>query len=134
MSTSATPSAGDTVSHVTTITTEDVEAFVDGTGDTNPLHTDADYASDTRFDEPISHGMLVAGTIGAALQKLPGVVVWLEQSLSFEQPVYHGDTVEVTCTLTRIEESGKCLIDAVVERPETDDIVIRGDGVILLDT
>ena len=64
-------SIGDEAEVLHTITSKDVDSFVDLTGDTNPLHTDEDYAASTLFRKPVVHGMLPAcfistmiGTIG----------------------------------------------------------------------
>ncbi|WOD07360.1 MaoC/PaaZ C-terminal domain-containing protein [Marinomonas sp. GJ51-6] len=54
------------------VTQADVQAFADVTGDTNPVHLDAEYAATTSFGQPIAHGMLTAGFISAAIgTKLP---------------------------------------------------------------
>ena len=44
---------GTTVSFEKTVTTEDIAKFTEVSGDTNPLHSDPDYAARTRFKEPI---------------------------------------------------------------------------------
>ncbi|EEF23361.1 hypothetical protein RCOM_2017100, partial [Ricinus communis] len=65
-----------------TVGEADIQAFADVTGDTNPVHLDANYAATTSFGERIAHGMLSAGYISAALgTTLPGPgAVYLSQS------------------------------------------------------
>jgi acyl dehydratase len=46
----------------------DVVAFADLLGDNNPVHLDAEYAKKTRWGQPIAHGMLSAGLIGAQMR------------------------------------------------------------------
>src|SRR5690606_32310943 len=58
---------GTTASYTATVTQEAIASFGQVTGDTNPLHTDADYATRTRFKQPIAHGMFGAGAISAAI-------------------------------------------------------------------
>ena len=90
---------GDRVSFSKTVSTADVDAFARATGDTNRLHLDAGYAANTRFGGPIVHGGLLVGVIGAALARLPGIVVYLSQEASFDRPLGVGDRVRVTCTV-----------------------------------
>ena len=80
---------------VKTITAADIQQFAVLTGDGNPLHTDGDFAKETRFGEPIAQGMLSASVISACLgSRLPGPgTVYLSQDLKFLRPVKIGDTV-----------------------------------------
>ena len=86
------------------VTEQDVQTFAQVTGDTNPVHLDADYAATTSFEKPIAHGMLTAGFISAAIgTKLPGPgCIYLEQSLKFRAPVFFGATVTTTVTVKEL--------------------------------
>jgi acyl dehydratase len=125
------PSVGDEVTYTKTISAADVEAFAEATGDHNPLHTTPEYAQQTRFEQPIAHGFLVSGVISAALACLPGVVVYVNQNLSFSAPVFVGDGVTATCTL--IEEVGSQMytVETTVSTDGND--VVTGTATILLD-
>jgi len=74
---------------------DDINSFARVTGETNPVHTDPDFAQGTRLGGRIAHGMLAAGLIPAALgTQLPGPgCIYLSQSVSFVRPVRIGDTV-----------------------------------------
>ncbi|MCO4785764.1 MaoC family dehydratase [Marinomonas atlantica] len=89
-----------------TVSEQDVQTFAQVTGDTNPVHLDADYAATTSFEKPIAHGMLTAGFISAAIgTKLPGPgCIYLEQSLKFRAPVFIGATVTTTVTVKELNE------------------------------
>ena len=66
-------SVGQTASFGKTITEADIVLFAAVTGDTNPMHLNADYAKGTVFGERIAHGMLAAGLITKVLgTQLPG--------------------------------------------------------------
>ena len=55
------------------VTPEDLEKFVDLTGDDNRLHVDASYAARTSFKKPVAHGMLGASFISTIIgTRLPG--------------------------------------------------------------
>ncbi len=85
-----------------TVTDADIVKYAEISGDTNPVHLDADYAAATMFKERIAHGMLTAGYISAVFgTKLPGPgSIYVNQSLKFKAPVKIGDTVTATVTVT----------------------------------
>jgi 3-hydroxybutyryl-CoA dehydratase len=84
------------------VTEADIIKYAAISGDTNPVHLDADYAAATMFKERIAHGMLTAGFISAVFgTKLPGPgSIYVNQSLKFRAPVKIGDTVTATVTVT----------------------------------
>lgn len=81
-----------------TVTESDIVLFAAVTGDTNPMHLNAEYAKNTIFGERIAHGMLAAGLITKVLgTQLPGPgTIYLSQSLKFRAPVRIGQTVTAT--------------------------------------
>jgi len=78
-----------------TITEADIEIYASVSGDTNPIHLNADYAAGTIFKDRIAHGMLTASFISAVFgTRLPGHgAIYVSQSLKFRAPVKIGDTV-----------------------------------------
>jgi len=75
-----------------TITDADVMSFAGISGDTNPIHLNHEFASET--------ASLISTVIGT---KLPGPgCVYVGQNLRFKAPVKVGDTVTATCTVTRL--------------------------------
>ena len=77
------------------VTEQDILTFATVTGDKNPVHLDAVYASKTMFKERIAHGMLTAGYISAVFgMELPGPgAIYVSQTLNFRGPVRIGDRV-----------------------------------------
>lgn len=88
---------GDVETLVHTITKEDIQKFVDLTGDDNRLHVDEKFASTTHFKKPVVHGMLGASFISTIIgTKLPGDgALWFSQSLEFLLPVRIGDVLTI---------------------------------------
>lgn len=80
-----------------TITEEDVRTYAALTGDDNPIHIDADYASGTRFGQTIVHGTFLLGIISKALGRdFPGPgSVAVSISCRFLRPVPVGSTISV---------------------------------------
>lgn len=89
---------GQTASFGKTVTEADIVLFAAVTGDTNPMHLNAEYAKGTIFGERIAHGMLAAGLITKVLgTQLPGPgTIYLSQTLKFRAPVRIGQTVTAT--------------------------------------
>jgi 3-oxoacyl-[acyl-carrier protein] reductase len=88
---------------VHTITQQDIEKFVDLTGDDNKLHVDKDFAAKTSFKKPVVHGMIGASFISTIIgTKLPGDgALWFSQTLEFLLPVRIGDMITVSAIVVK---------------------------------
>ncbi|WP_088345219.1 MULTISPECIES: MaoC family dehydratase [Rhodomicrobium] len=90
--------------YVRRVSEEDIIAFAELTGDTNPIHLDEAYAAGTMFKTRIAHGALTAGYISTILGTLlpgPGAI-YISQSLNFRAPVHIGDEVTATARITEL--------------------------------
>jgi 3-hydroxybutyryl-CoA dehydratase len=118
------------------VTQQDINTFADVTGDHNPLHSNEEYAAQTRFKQPIAHGMFGAGVISAALgtRLAPeSVVVYLGQNLRFRAPVLAGDTITATCTVTTVEvEKSRLSLQTTVTNQDGVEVII-GDAQVMID-
>lgn len=96
---------GQTASFSKTITEADILMFAAVSGDTNPVHIDAEAAAASMFKERIAHGMLSASLISTVLgTKLPGPgTIYLGQSLKFRAPVRIGETVTARVTVAALD-------------------------------
>ncbi|MFC7046237.1 MaoC family dehydratase [Halobacteriaceae archaeon GCM10025711] len=126
------PPITDQTRHTQTITADEIEQFAALSGDENPVHLDESAAADTRFGERIAHGILVAGSISAALAKIEGTVIYLDQDLSFERPVYVGDDVTAVCELEADLGGGRYRYATTVVNQDGD-VVIDGSAVVLVE-
>ena len=117
---------GGQASTAKTISESDVYLFAGITGDHNPAHVNEVYASQTRFGRRIAHGILSAGLISAVLaMKLPGPgTIYLGQELKFVRPVYFGDTITATCTVSEL------LPEKNIARLET--VCTNQDGAVVI--
>ncbi|XP_071504672.1 (R)-specific enoyl-CoA hydratase-like [Diadema antillarum] len=123
---------GDSASTSKTFGEDEVGAFAEISGDTNPLHIDAQYAAATRYGQRVVHGVLLTGLASSVLgTKLPGhgtVVVSL--SCEFPKPAFIGEEITAEATVTEIRSLlVNCAITCRV--PERDEIVMKGAATLL---
>ncbi|WP_049929097.1 CBS domain-containing protein [Halopiger goleimassiliensis] len=128
----STVSVGDVARFTKTISSDDVEAFAEVTGDTNRVHLDDAYAAETRFGERIVHGVLANGIVSAALARLPGLTIYLSQESSFLAPLSIGDRVTAVCEVSEDLGGSRYRIDTTVS-DENETVVLEGDAVVLID-
>ncbi|MBZ6496481.1 MaoC family dehydratase [Natrinema longum] len=126
-------SVGDTVTFEKVLSDQDVRAFAAVSGDTNRLHLDEEFASDTRFGERIVHGTLVSGLISSALARLPGLTIYLSQDLEFSGPVGIGDRVSARVEIVEDLGNDQYRLETVVRDEDDDVTVIDGEAVVLID-
>lgn len=126
-------SVGQSAQLVRTVGEADIIAFAQVTGDTNPVHLDADYAATTSFGQRIAHGMLSAGYISAVLgTTLPGPgAIYLSQALKFKRPVKIGDEVTAEVTVTEINEA-KAQVTLATVCKVNGKAVVDGEAVVMV--
>jgi len=109
-------SVGQTAEMTHVVGEQDLVAFAEVSGDTNPVHLDEAYAATTPFGGRIAHGMLSAAYVSAVLgTKLPGPgAIYLSQQMRFRRPVRIGDEVTAKVTITALEEKrGQVTLETV---------------------
>ena len=123
-------------SQTKTITAADIDTFADLSGDHNPVHMDEEYGKKTVFGGRIAHGVISLGLLSAAMAQLPGLPIFMSQSIRFLKPVRIGDTITanaevidmrpdkgiVTLTNTCTNQKGEVVIEGeakcrLFERP-----------------
>jgi acyl dehydratase len=92
-----------------TITEADIVNFAGVSGDYNPIHTDADFASKTPFGQRIAHGMLgLSAATGQAyalgfMERT--VIAFMGLEWKFRAPVLIGDTITVNIEVTEKKDA-----------------------------
>jgi 3-hydroxybutyryl-CoA dehydratase len=126
-------SPGMSESYTRTVNDADIQQFAEVSGDTNPAHLDAEFAATTRFKKRIAHGMLSASYISTLIgTKLPGPgCLYISQTLKFRAPVYIGDEVTATISITDLNaRRGYVTFSTICSVGDTE--VIRGEAMILV--
>ncbi|WP_169544510.1 MaoC family dehydratase [Sneathiella aquimaris] len=124
-------SVGMQAQYAKTVTEADIILFSGVSGDTNPVHLNAEFAAQTMFKERIAHGMLSASFLSTIFgTKLPGPgAIYMNQNLNFKAPVCIGDTVVAEVTLReingkRVSFDCKCSIG--------DTVVLDGEATLMV--
>ena len=111
---------------------DDVKAFAELSLDRNPIHLDEVYAEQSLFGKRIVHGFFVGSLISAVFGTvLPGEgAIYLHQEMNFRKPVYHGEEITATVTVTNIKKEKSILyFDTKCENGQGE-IVIDGNAVL----
>ena len=74
------------------ITKAKIIKFASIVGDFNPVHLNPEFAAQTRFGKPISHGMVGAGLIRSLI---PPNMRLREFEIKFKKPIYYDEKVSV---------------------------------------
>jgi acyl dehydratase/CBS domain-containing protein len=124
---------GDTVRFTKTLSEKDVEAFAEASGDTNRLHMDEEFAAKTRFGGRIAHGTLVVGIVSSALARLPGMIIYLSQDVSYLGPVPLGEEVTAECEVVENIGNNRFRLSTKVVRSDGE-AVIDGEAAVIADS
>ena len=86
------------------VTKDDVMAFVELSGDDNPMHTDAEFAQNTPIGQCVAHGLLVlsiATGLSARTGHLTGTALAFlgVENWRFNAPVFFGDSIRLRWTV-----------------------------------
>ena len=107
---------GDTFTVSRKFTEQDMITFADITRDYNPIHFDEDFVATKNLNGRICHGLLV----GSLLTEIGGQIGWLasEMNFRFKKPVYFGDTIECSLTITNIDARHRARADVIYRNQE----------------
>ena len=100
-----------------TVSESDVYLFAGITGDLSPNHVNAEFMKATPYGQRVAHGALIVGYMSAAsslavdrgLKVIEGMspVSLGYDRVRFLKPVFIGDTITVTYTVTRTDSAAR---------------------------
>ncbi|OQR92809.1 hypothetical protein ACHHYP_03184 [Achlya hypogyna] len=115
-----------------TFTPADVAAFATLTGDTNPLHLDADFCATTVFKRPVVHGILCSALFPTVFgATIPGCV-YVSQNLRFHKPIFVGDPLKIRIEVTEVKERVRLLTCATECFNADGEVAISGEAKVLI--
>ena len=115
---------GETFTVSRKFTEQDMITFADITRDYNPIHFDERFVRAKKLKGRICHGLLV----GSLLTEIGGQIGWLasEMNFRFKKPVYFGDTIECSLTITKIDGRNRARAE-VIYRNQDGTIVLEAE-------
>jgi phosphate acetyltransferase len=124
---------GDQASLVHIVGRDDIALFAAVSGDENPTHLDAKYASTDMFGHIVAHGMWTGALVSAVLgTKLPGPgTIYLGQDLKFLKPVSPGDTITATVTVKEKRPGKRIILLDTVCTNQKGDRVLSGIATVI---
>ena len=125
---------GDQFSTSRALTDEVIRKFADVSGDFNPIHLDEEFAKTTRFGKRIAHGMLSGAFISAVLgnEFRERKIVYLSQTMKFVAPVFIGDTVKATGTITNIRKDKDIVTLETVCTNQNGETLVKGEAAVMI--
>ena len=101
-------------------------------GDYNPLHMEDDFARKTHLRRRVVHGMLVASYVSTLIgMQLPGAgALWMQQSFRWRNPVFIGDTIEVTLRVTHKSVGSRIRTIGITAMNQNGKPVMEGEGTV----
>lgn len=116
-----------------TITSRDMLAFAELSGDHNPLHVDELFARSKGYEGRVVYGALLLAKVSQLIgMQLPGRDgVWASVSLDFRKPLYLDEPAEVEGTVVELHPATGMLRLALVLRAGQR-LLARGKAEVLL--
>jgi 3-hydroxybutyryl-CoA dehydratase len=121
------------------VTAADIDAFVELSGDRNPLHTDDDAARAAGFAGRIAHGLLVLSIESGLSSEADAWAMgtYLEESRRFVEPVLPGDEIHSVSEVDSVRRSrskpDRGIITLKVETlNQRGEVVLAGTDVIMV--
>ncbi len=125
---------GDSFSTSREVTEDVIRRFAELSGDFNPIHLDEEFAKTTRFGKRIAHGMLSGAFISAVLgnEFRERKIVYLSQTMKFVAPVFIGDTVTATGTITNIREDKGIVTLETICTNQHGEALVKGEAAVMI--
>lgn len=125
-----------------TITDNHFVTFAGMTGDFHPLHLDEHYTREkTQFDSRVAHGMMITmftivGASSLSDHLHESAIAFLNQSSTFLNPVFEGDTIYPELEVSEKEDKGDKGIITLTSRVfnQDDEQVLEGELQLLVKT
>jgi 3-hydroxybutyryl-CoA dehydratase len=121
------------------VTAADIDAFVELSGDRNPLHTDDDAARAAGFAGRIAHGLLVLSIESGLSSEADAWAMgtYLEESRRFVEPVLPGDEIHSVSEVESVRRSrskrDRGIVTLKVETlNQRGEVVLAGTDVIMV--
>jgi len=118
------------------LTRTQIVQYAGASGDYNPVHTDAEFATKVAgYPSVFAHGMLSMGMTGRMMTNYVGDGRLTKFGVRFTRQVWPGDTLDAKATVQEVrEEGGQHYVDLTVETVnQNGETVISGSATAKID-
>ena len=119
----------DNYEHHFSFTQDQVDKFIEISGDDNPIHYDTSYAAQTIFKKPIIHGIFTASVFSKVIGTIfPGNgSIYMSQQVDFLRPMYCDEVYIAFFKVLSIDEKRHTAeIETLIKNKETNKITVKG--------
>lgn len=127
----------DIYQHDFSFSQDEVAQFAEVTGDKNPIHLDATYASKTMFKQRIMHGFLGSSIFSKVFGTLfPGEgTIYMSQSMKFMAPMFVDTEYEAVFTVTEVnKEKHRAKVSTEIKDKASGKVTITGEASVMNST
>jgi len=103
----------------------DFDLFARLSGDNNPIHTDPDFCSGTRFGKTVAHGLLLCSVLRGLIDRIKPGSRLTGQSVMFPAPTYAGEPMQFAVTVTSSKDD-KFELELEVKRLDDNIVTCQG--------
>lgn len=123
---------GDFAETTKSFSKEEVVKYNEIIGDTNPIHFDENYASQTSFKRTIVPGLLVTSLFGGLLgSQLPGEgTILIGHTTRFIKPTFINDKVKARIEVIKIREDKPIITFATKCLNSDGDPLVEGESIV----
>jgi len=121
------PNLGATAQRTRTTSMRDVEMFTEMTGDRNPIHYDAELATNSPFGGLVVQGGVTTGLLNAVVaEDLPGPgTVFLETNWKFVKAVRVGQTITASVKVEHVRDDKPiCKLETTIRNADGETCVL----------
>ena len=115
-------------------TQSQVDAFASLTGDENPIHINAAYASKTIFKKPVVHGILSSTLFSKIIgMDFPGEgSIYLSQTLAFKRPMFVDVNYQAVVEVKSVNrDKGTATLRTYIIQKDNKKITLDGEAEVL---
>ncbi len=124
----------DSYEHNFNFTQEQVNKFIEISGDDNPIHHDEAYAAQTVFKKPVIHGIFSASVFSKVLGTIfPGKgSIYMMQQVEFLRPMFCGEEYTAFFKVISLDEKRHTAeIETIIKNANTKKITVRGQAKVM---
>jgi len=107
----------------------DFDHFARLSGDNNPIHTDPEFCTGTRFGRTVAHGLLLCSVLRGLIDRLRPGSRLSEQAVMFPAPTYAEEPMQFTVT---VSNDNNDQLELEVKRLHDNIVTCKGHAMVVI--